>query len=289
MKKVALVFVLAVLAPSLVLAWLAVRSLRDQQFLLERQQSLLDQHLTDSLAQSISDYLAQQQQNFGVQVDSLAATNDAGTLSVDFDEQLRRHWPLAEVGFCVTTSGRILSPEPGEGPVAQRFRLDNGGFLGNREPVEVYLTANNLNANVATPPSQTQQPSKLGGQSPIEFTLKNSYANSTTPAPQQRQQLNSAPAPVTNAMPAVALDASSVSNDPSALSLFQNLWNAKAKAAAKRKVSPQSQIYQNTAASAADDAQNNLSKVVPLRRIFASSSAARPMVPARVFSKTSSS
>ena len=41
MKKVALVFVVAVLLPSLVLAWLAVRSLRDQQFLLERQQSLL--------------------------------------------------------------------------------------------------------------------------------------------------------------------------------------------------------------------------------------------------------
>jgi len=31
MRKVAVVFVLAVLAPSLVLAWLAVRSLRDQQ------------------------------------------------------------------------------------------------------------------------------------------------------------------------------------------------------------------------------------------------------------------
>ena len=38
MKKIALVFVLAVFAPSLVLAWLAVRSLRDQQLVLERQQ-----------------------------------------------------------------------------------------------------------------------------------------------------------------------------------------------------------------------------------------------------------
>ena len=33
MKKVALVFVLAVFVPSLVLAWLAVRSLRDQQLI----------------------------------------------------------------------------------------------------------------------------------------------------------------------------------------------------------------------------------------------------------------
>src|SRR5882762_2951586 len=71
MKKVALVFVVAVLMPSLVLAWLAVRSLRDQQFLLERQQSLLYQRVTDALAQNISDYLSQQQQDFSAQVETL--------------------------------------------------------------------------------------------------------------------------------------------------------------------------------------------------------------------------
>ena len=49
MKKVALVFVLAVFVPSLVLAWLAVRSLRDQQFILERQQSLLYQGAAEVL------------------------------------------------------------------------------------------------------------------------------------------------------------------------------------------------------------------------------------------------
>jgi hypothetical protein len=60
MKKIALVFALAVLLPSLLLAWLAVRSLRDQQFLLERQQSLLCQRVTDTLAQNISSYLTKQ-------------------------------------------------------------------------------------------------------------------------------------------------------------------------------------------------------------------------------------
>ena len=49
MKKVALVFVLAVFVPSLVLAWLAVRSLRDQQFAVERQQSLLYQAFSGAL------------------------------------------------------------------------------------------------------------------------------------------------------------------------------------------------------------------------------------------------
>src|SRR6266540_859985 len=50
MKKVALLFGLAVFVPSLVLACLAVRSLRDQQFVLERQRSLLYQGVADSLA-----------------------------------------------------------------------------------------------------------------------------------------------------------------------------------------------------------------------------------------------
>src|SRR5450759_2005811 len=138
MKKVALVFVVAVLLPSLVLAWLAVRSLRDQQFLLERQQSLLCQHVTDTLAQNISDYLAQQQQAFGAQVESLLAGRDARAVAVQFDSELRRRWPLAEVGFCVTLTGEILSPSPNARAEARTFYTDNSGFLGNREAVEVY-------------------------------------------------------------------------------------------------------------------------------------------------------
>ena len=58
MKKVALVFVLAVFVPSLVLAWLAVRSLRDQQFVLERQRSLLCQGVADSVAKEAANLLA---------------------------------------------------------------------------------------------------------------------------------------------------------------------------------------------------------------------------------------
>ncbi len=182
MKKVALVFVVAVLLPSLVLAWLAVRSLRDQQFLLERQQSLLDQRVTDALAQNISDYLAQRQQEFAAQVESLAAAGDAQTLAAQFDNQLRQRWPLAEVGFCVTASGKILSPLPNARPEAQMFRLDNSGFLGNREPVEVYSSGNNANANSALNYSRSGQAS----QSSLAF---NSVpAKSAAPARLQDQK-----------------------------------------------------------------------------------------------------
>src|ERR1051325_9744939 len=128
MKKVALVFVLAVFVPSLVLAWLAVRSVRDQQFLLERQQSLLYQHVTDTLAQNISDRLTQKQQEFNTQVEALAATNAPITMAMQFDNQIRKSWPLANVGFSVTLSGdnacALTCPSPSAGPDAQRFLAD---------------------------------------------------------------------------------------------------------------------------------------------------------------------
>jgi signal transduction histidine kinase len=190
MKKVALVFVLAVLLPSLVLAWLAMRSLRDQQFLLERQQSLLDQRVTDTLAQNISDYLAQRQQEFAAQVESLAASGDPQTLAAQFDNQLRQHWPLAEVGFCVTASGKILSPSPNARPEAQMFRLDNSGFLGNREPVEVYSSANNANALVGggnAGANSTLNYSR-GQANQSSFALNSVTANSAARAPSQPQQ-----------------------------------------------------------------------------------------------------
>src|SRR5580658_1795460 len=73
MRKVALVFVVAVLAPSLVLAWLAVRSLRDQQLIVERQRYLLCQGVADKLADMAGNFLNDQQAAFRNQVEALLA------------------------------------------------------------------------------------------------------------------------------------------------------------------------------------------------------------------------
>jgi hypothetical protein len=73
MRKVALVFVVAVLAPSLVLAWLAVRSLRDQQLIVERQRYLLCQGVADKLADMAGNFLSDQQAAFRNQVEALLA------------------------------------------------------------------------------------------------------------------------------------------------------------------------------------------------------------------------
>lgn len=181
MRKVALVFVLAVLAPSLVLAWLAVRSLRDQQFLLERQQSLLYQGVTDSLAKQITDYMAQQQRDFNSRVEAFAGGKNPRAIASKFDSQLRTNWPLAEVGFCVTLSGNLICPTcppPFNTPELRTFCLDNGAFLGNRETVEVYWDSG-VNSK-----SVTQNSGYNNGNNQSSFA-NNSWSS---PSAQQSQQ-----------------------------------------------------------------------------------------------------
>src|SRR5512137_59269 len=102
MKKVALVFVVAVFVPSLVLAWLALRSLRDQQFLLERQQSLLYQGVADKMAVQVQELLIDCQRSFGQRLAALIDGHDPREVARSFDSLLRRDWPLAQVGFAVT-------------------------------------------------------------------------------------------------------------------------------------------------------------------------------------------
>ena len=240
MRKVALVFVLAVLAPSLVLAWLAVRSIRSQEFILERQQSLLYQKVTDALAQSISDHLAQQQQDFSAQVENLVATNGARASALQFDSQIRRRWPLADVGFSVTLSGiatcTITCPSPTSSPDAQRFLVDNGGFLGNEEAAEVYWNVNN--SKVAGDNS--------GRNAGDNSSSQNSFNNN------QAQQLKK------------VLDSSvQASTNPDLLA--QNNSQTKGKA---RAVSPQSQNYQPQANQSIDQQTANLSKVIPAEAEF---------------------
>jgi hypothetical protein len=141
MKKVALVFALAVFVPSLLLAWLAVRTLRDQQFLLERQHSMLHQALADAKAEQIQAVILEHQRAFSEQVNALLRHEDIQQRARSFDELLRQHSPLAEVGFVVTMAGDILSPSPFSRPETRKFLAENSLFLANREVAEVYSNA----------------------------------------------------------------------------------------------------------------------------------------------------
>jgi signal transduction histidine kinase len=138
MKKVALVFVLAVFVPSLVLAWLAVRSLRDQQVVLERQRALLYQNVADSLAKDMNGFLSERQREFAAQVEVYLTAFNATNASANFDRFIRQQWPLAEVGFGVSLRKGLISPAPDTDQTARMFCSDNGDFLANRQVAEVY-------------------------------------------------------------------------------------------------------------------------------------------------------
>ena len=138
MKKVALVFVLAVFAPSLVLAWLAVHSARDQQIIVAQQQVLLYQGVADALAKSVVDFISEKQHEFAQIVETLRRDHSSSDLSAHFDSLLVRSFPSAEVGFTVSADGNVLSPSLFDRPEARQFRLNNDRFLGSCESVEVY-------------------------------------------------------------------------------------------------------------------------------------------------------
>jgi len=276
MRKVALVFVVAVFVPSLVLAWLAVRSLQDQQFLLERQQSLLYQRVTDALAGNINARLIQDQQEFGAVTESLFASNNPAVNAVGqaarpseingayataarFDRELRQRWPLAEVGFCVTLAGQITCPQPGAGVAAQQFLLDNSAFLGNREAAEVYWNVNNNGVvGVATANSYAgnagqnlgsnqKQPAQIGqGQN---IVMQNSMPQ-VSPV-QNVTGLHSLP-PNGQAQPAPA-------------EAVPNYLASKAQA---RTVNPKNVLVQNFGGNTVPPADDNLSKIVPAEAEF---------------------
>jgi signal transduction histidine kinase len=138
MKRAAFVFIIAVFLPSLLLAWLAVRSLRDQQFILERQQMQVHQGVVDGVAKDIEAYLAEQQREFARQVQACLAGSTPRAASAAFHEKLTRSWPLAELGFAVSLRGEVLAPSMFAGAEERKFRVQNDVFLCSKESVEVY-------------------------------------------------------------------------------------------------------------------------------------------------------
>jgi signal transduction histidine kinase len=142
MRKVAILFAAAVILPSLVLAWLAARSLQDQQFVLERQQALLSQGVVDAAALRITTALSEQQRAFATLVErEFLARPAQGRDISNFHQWARDTWKFAEIGFVVSRSGIIRSPSPTDGPVATAFLSANADFLANREEAAVYWNA----------------------------------------------------------------------------------------------------------------------------------------------------
>ena len=179
MKRVALLFVLAVLVPSILLALLAGRSLRDQHYVLERQQTLLCQATADTFAKEAQTLLDEELRGFGLEVEALLLAQKTNNLAPGFDEALRARWPLAEVGFAVGANGTLLAPQPAKRAATVDFLNANGRFLANQEVAEVYLNAGYLAQAFNQPPQPQSQIA-----SPTQFEEQRSAAQVPT---QQRK------------------------------------------------------------------------------------------------------
>jgi signal transduction histidine kinase len=188
-KKIALVFLLAVFVPSLVLAWLAVRSLRDQQLVLERQQTLLYQGVADGLVRE-ANLLADRQHEFGQQVEALLAAHKPEELATTFDSLLRAAWPPAEVGFVVTEGGKLACPSPYSSEAAKTFYAENGKFVCNIQSAEVYWTPKNIvNYNNNNNSAQMQQLFRnvTPQQQALESAPENAAQNYSKAAPAEAE------------------------------------------------------------------------------------------------------
>jgi signal transduction histidine kinase len=179
MRKVALVFLLAVIAPSLVLAWLAVSSLRDQELVLERQRALLYQGVADSLAQQVQQQIAEQQREFAQHVETFFGKEEPAAIAPQFDDHLRKTWPLADVGFVVSLGGVLTSPPLPGRPEGQAFRLENEAFLAGNLSCSVSWSSPKGPVNLGVAGDNAATAAVIAGKTGVYATKKGGDESAT--------------------------------------------------------------------------------------------------------------
>ena len=193
MRRSAWIFLAAILLPSLALAWMAVRSARDQQVILEHQQAIISQNITDALAKKVQDQMEASRSTFVATTQQLLKKNPSPRILADnFDRQLKDAWDLAEIGFAVDLNGTIYSPKPQQNTVAKVFRKENDRFLSNRENVPVFaqnsqqtfsLSRNRTNSKSNSAPESAPQ-------TPQSNEIGNSVSNQSAQPAQQAAQMS---------------------------------------------------------------------------------------------------
>ena len=161
MKKSLWIFLLAVLLPSVVLGWLALRSAGEQQIILERRTAELYQKQTDSAADAVRALVDEERRAFNEAVRRLLAGEDPATAANDFPSNLEKTWPRKAIGFAIGKDGRLLAPSPQRAQGNrdwQRFLVDNGSFLANTAPATVYWVSGDELAR----PEQLRSKNKSG-------------------------------------------------------------------------------------------------------------------------------
>ncbi|MEX2580128.1 MAG: HAMP domain-containing sensor histidine kinase [Verrucomicrobiales bacterium] len=137
MKQIAVVFLLAILVPAVLLAALAVRSLRDQEVVVNSQRAMLHQSTCDEVVANINLFMNDVRNFYGRIVDELVASQGARVVN-EFDRLLTDEWTQAATGAVVSDTGVISSPTGNGSGRGAAFLENHSDFLTNSRVVEVY-------------------------------------------------------------------------------------------------------------------------------------------------------
>jgi signal transduction histidine kinase len=141
MKKSLLVLLLAVLLPSLVLGWLALRSAQEQQIVLERRTAELYQKETETVATAARSLISAERRAFAEALRQMFISEKPQQLAGHFAVRLRQAWPQPAVGFALTTEGMICSPnlhDAGSNTQVRQFLAENGSWFGGKAQATAY-------------------------------------------------------------------------------------------------------------------------------------------------------
>jgi signal transduction histidine kinase len=176
-KKLALLFVLAIFAPALLLGVLAIRTAGRQRMIMQQQEVELRQKETDELAEKVRTLLTGEQRTFLDAVDRLRARVAAERIGRDFSSLLPGEWSRDCIGFAVDSRGVLLSPTMRNAPDAatRDFLRDNAAFLGSQTVAEVYQPNAKVFANAQFQNSQNSLNnfSSSGALNSLEGSMQN--------------------------------------------------------------------------------------------------------------------
>lgn len=205
MKRIAIVFILSILLPAVLLAALAVRSLRDQELIVSSQRTLLHQSNCDALTDRINLFMNDVRVFYGQLVDELVEGND--DITGDFDSLLKARWGQAAAAAVVSDHGVILSPSGEPGTRGADFLKDHADFLTNRRVVEVYqaprLTGAQIELDQESPASLSEV---VTTESPLKRKVGVPQTRSASPPVSSMKRAPAPPMPA--AAPAAKADSS---------------------------------------------------------------------------------
>ncbi len=226
MKKSIWIFLLAVLLPSVVLGWLALRSAGEQQIILERRTAELYQKETENAAAAIRALIDEERRAFNETVRRLLAGEKAQKVANEFPVSLEKSWPRKAIGFAIGADGHLCSPIPQRAqtnPTWQKFLLDNGSWLAGTAPATVYWVSGDELAR-PEPLRYKVKGNSEGTQAGNSYAVGNNDNNNKgAPATNPQQQ-------VEKEAPAVSSSRSYYNADPSKMAARKALPNTAAAA-----------------------------------------------------------